>query len=409
MNDQLSNDLAALRIVRDEAPRSSPWLKRLLVVAVLGGIGAAAYLYGLPAVESRVFKTEVELTQILAVSPTEAESKLTSTGYVVPQRTSKVGAKLSGRILAVHVEEGKAVKKGDLLAEIDGADLLAQLQTAKARVGAARAAVETAKAELADAKQKAVRERKLVDSGYGAKAAAEDLEARVPPAQRQVAAQSANVKALQAEVDALEANMQYLKVFAPMDGVVVSKPAQAGEMVGNFVTTPIVELTDFGSLVVESDVPEGKLHLIGLGDPCDVILDAYPDRTLAGRVKEVSPRVNRAKATVTVKVAFESDTKDVLPDMSARVTFLSAERDPNAANEKPKVVVPKVAIAERDGAQVVFVYDDGTVTMKPIEIGDEIGSGYELLSGPGVGTKLVRDPSDELRDGQKVKQGSESQ
>jgi RND family efflux transporter MFP subunit len=408
MNDQLSNDLAALRIVRDEKPRSSAWLKRLAIVAALGGLGTAAYLYGVPAVEQRVFKTEVELTQILAVSPTEAESKLTSTGYVVPQRTSKVGAKLAGRIAAVHVVEGERVTKGQLLAELDGADMLAQLQTAKARVTAARAAVETAKAELADAKQKAARERKLAQSGFGAAAAAEDLEARVPPAQRQVAAQLANLKAMQAEVEALEANIQYLTVHAPMDGVVISKPAQAGEVVG-IQAAQIVEIADFASLVVETDVPEGKLHLIGVGDPCDIILDAYPERTLGGRVKEISPRVNRAKATVTVKVGFEDDTKDVLPDMSARVTFLAAERDPNAEREKPKTVVPKAGIADRDGGKVVFVFEDGVVAMKSIEVGGEIGTGYELLSGPGVGTKIVRDPSDELRDGQKVKQGSESQ
>ncbi len=408
MNDQLSNDLAALRIVRDEAPSSSPWLKRILVIGVLGGVAAAGYLYGLPEVEKRVFKTEVELTQIVAVSPTAAESKLTSTGYVVPQRTSKVGAKIAGRIKAMHVIEGQRVQEGDLIAELDGADMEAQLQTARARVAAARAAVETAKAELADAKQKAQRERKLAQSGFGATAEAEDLEARVAPAQRQVAAAEANVKALRAEVEALEVNLGYLEVRAPMSGVIVAKPAQAGEVVG-IQAAQIAELTDFSSLVVETDVPEGKLHLIKEGDPCDIILDAYPENTLAGRVREVSPRVNRAKATVTVKVAFEGDTSNVLPDMSARVTFLAGERDPAKKDEKPKIVVPKVAVAERDGRYVVFVYEDGVIDMRPIEIGDEIGTGYELKDGPGPGTKIVRDPSEELQDGQKVKQGSESQ
>jgi RND family efflux transporter MFP subunit len=406
MNDQLSNDLAALRIVRDEAPRSSPWLKRLAVVGVLAAAGTAAYVYGVPAVEQQVFKTEVELTQIVAVSPTEAEAKLTSTGYVIPQRTSKVGAKISGRISAVHVVEGQRVQEGDVLAELDGADMVAQLQTAKARVSAARAAVETAKAELADARQKAKRERKLAQSGFGAAAEAEDLEARVPPAQRQVAAAEANVKATRAEVEALEVNLEYLTIKAPMSGVVVSKPAQAGEVVG-IQAQQIAELADFESLVVETDVPEGKLHLIEPGGPCDIILDAYPDRTLDGRVKEISPRVNRAKATVAVKVGFEGDIAGVLPDMSARVTFLAEERDPNAEREKPKVVVPKLAIAERDGGQVVFVYEEGTVAMRAIEVGDEIGTGYELLQGPGVGTKIVRDPGADLQDGQKVKQGSE--
>jgi RND family efflux transporter MFP subunit len=406
--DQLSNDLAALRIARDEAPPSSGWPRRIAVIAlVLAGAGAA-YAYGRPAVEQRLFKAEVEATQIVAVSPTEAEAKLTSTGYVVPQRTSKVGAKTAGRIAKVNVVEGSRVKAGDVLAELDAADVGAQLQSAKARVAHARAAVQTAKAELADAQQKAKRERKLAQAGVGAAAAAEDLEARVLPAQRQVSAAEAAVKASEAEAAAIEVNLGYLTIVAPMDGVVVNKPAQVGEVVG-IQAAQIVELADFSSLVVETDVPEGKLHLIGENDPCDIILDAYPDRTYAGRVKEVSPRVNRAKATVVVKVAFEGDAKDVLPDMAARVTFLAAERDPAAAREKPKIVVPGSAIAERGGSNVVFVIEDGAVKMRSIEVGQEIGNGFELVSGPPPGTKLVRDPGDELQDGQKIKQKGESQ
>jgi RND family efflux transporter MFP subunit len=351
VSDQLSNDLAALRIQRDEPAPSSGWGRRLAIAAAVIGVGYAGYAYGVPAIEQRVFKPEVELTQIVAVSPTEAQAKLTSTGYVVPQRTSKVGAKVAGRILKIEVEEGSRVSAGEVIAELDGADIEAQLQTARARVVAMRAAVKTAKAELADAKQKAQRERKLANAGVGMAAAAEDLEARVVPAQYQVAAAEANVKAAQAEVDALQVNLGYMTITAPMNGVVVAKPAQIGEVVG-IQAAQIAELADFDSLVVETDVPENKLHLLVAGDPCDIILDAYPSRTFRGRVDDFSPRVNRAKATVTVKVKFEGDAEGVLPDMAARVTFLAAERDPNAPAEKPKIVVPASAVAERGGDKV---------------------------------------------------------
>jgi RND family efflux transporter MFP subunit len=407
MADQLSNDLAALRIARDEAPPSGGWIKPTVIVLALAGAVGAGYVFGLPALEQRVFKAEVELTQIVAVSPTEAEAKLTSTGYVVPQRTSKVGAKIAGRIDAVHVAEGDQVEAGQVIAELDAGDLNAQVETARARIAAAKAEVQTAKAELADAEQKARRERKLVEAGAAGKAAAEDLEARVAPAQRRVAAAEANVKALRAEADALEVNLGYLTITAPISGVVVAKPAQAGEIVG-IQAAQIVELADFESLVVETDVPEGKLHLIAQGDPCDIILDAYPDRTLGGRVKETSPRVNRAKATVTVKVGFEGDREGVLPEMSARVTFLAKERDPGAEREKPKIVVPAAAITERDGGKVVFVFDDGEVRVRSIQTGEEIGTGYELLEGPGPGTRVVRDPTEQLTDRQKVKEQGKS-
>lgn len=406
MSDQLSSDLAALRIQRDAGP-PSPWPKRLLVLAALGAVGFAGWTYGRPAIEARVFKPEVEVTQIVVVSPAEAQAKLTSTGYVVPQRVSKVGAKIPGRIKTMNVAEGVMVHAGDVIAELEDADLRAQLNTVKARALSARAQIQTAKAELADAQQKAKRERRLATQGVGAAATAEDFEFRVPVVQKQVAAAEAAARAIEAEAESLEVNLTYLTIIAPMDGVVVSKPAGVGELVG-VQAMSLIELADFGSLMVETDVPEGRLHLIELEGPAEIVLDAFPSERFAGTVKEVSPRVNRAKATVTVKVAFDNPGERVLPDMAARVSFLTERLAPEMEREKPKVIVPAIAIAERDGNKVVFVIEDGAVKMRPVELGDEVGSGFELIDGPPAGANIVREPASTLVDGQKVKQKGES-
>jgi RND family efflux transporter MFP subunit len=364
-------------------------------------------------VEARVFKPEVEVTQIVIVSPSQAEAKLTSTGYVVPQRISRVGAKTPGRIKTMHVAEGTHVEAGMVLAELEGADLRAQLHTAKARVLTARAQVQTAKAELADATQKAKRERKLAVAGVGAAAAAEDLEARVLPAQKQVAAAEAGVKAAEAEVASIEVSLEYLTIISPIAGVVTSKPSQAGELVG-IQAASLVEITDFDSLLIETDVPEGRLHLIKPkteteeGDPCEITLDAFPTERYLGSVVEIAPKINRAKATITVKVAFDEPNKRALPDMAARVTFLSERPDKADMDEPARVIVPEIALTERDGNQVVFVLEDGTARMHPVELGDAIGTGFELRKGPPAGAIVVRDPSSALFDGQKVKQKGES-
>jgi RND family efflux transporter MFP subunit len=387
MADQLSADLAALRIQRGPGGPASPWPKRLLWLGLLGGAGWAAWTFGKPALESRVFKPEVELTQIVVVSPAESQAKVTSSGYVVPQRVTKVGAKTVGRIKSMKVIEGQEVEAGQVLAELEGADLHAQLNSAKARVLTARAQVQTAKAELADALQKAKRERKLASAGIGTAAA--------------------GVRAAEAEVENFEVQIGYLTVTAPMTGTVVAKPAQEGELVG-VMASSLVELADFTSLMVETDVPEGRLHLLKIGDPAEIVLDAFPTERHRGRVAGVSPRVNRAKATVTVKVAFIDPSKGALPDMAARVSFLEAELDDEARKEPARVIVPANAITERDGNKVVFVVEDGALRMSAVVLGDEFGNGFELVSGPPAGAQVVREPSRELQDGQKVKQKGEA-
>jgi HlyD family secretion protein len=406
MADQLSNDLAALRIAREPAP-PSPWGRRILIVGIVGALGWAAWRFGYPAVEARVFKPEVQTTQIVVVSPSQGQAEVTSTGYVVPQRVSKVGAKTPGRIKAMNVREGQVIEAGFVIAELEGADLRAQQQTAKARVLAARAQVQVAKAELADAQQKAKRERNLATKGVGTAAAAEDFEARSFAVSKQVSAAQANVQAAEAEVEALQVSIDYLTITAPIGGTVVTKPSQMGELVG-IQAAAIVELVDMASLMVETDVPEGRLHLIGLDKPCEIVLDAFPTERYRGRVKEIVPKVNRTKATVTVKVAFDEPTTKIMPDMAARVSFLAKELDPAEMAEPARVVVPAVAIAERDGQKVVFVLDDDVVHMESVTLGEAVGSGFELLNGPAAGARVVREPDDELTDGQRVKQKGES-
>jgi HlyD family secretion protein len=373
----------------------------LVVLGLLAGAIAAAWVWGYPYVQARLFKPEVDVTQIALVSSAEADVQLTSTGYVVPQRISRVGAKITGTLAKVHVEQGDVVEAGQVIAELEAADMEAALKTARSRVALAKAQAATAKAELADAKRKAKRERGLATQGVAAAETADDLEARVTAAETLLAAANAAVKAAQAEVDALSVNIGYLEITAPISGTVVGKPATQGELVGQMAAT-IAELADFSSLVVETDVPEARLHLVHEGGPCEIMLDAFPGESWRGRVREITPRVDRAKATVTVKVEFLDPVDRVLPDMAARVNVLVKELEAKEDREPPKIVVPATAIADRNGAKVVFVLEEDVARMRPVTLGEPVGSGFQLVDGPPAGTTLVREPSAELADGQKV-------
>jgi multidrug efflux pump subunit AcrA (membrane-fusion protein) len=158
--------------------------------------------------------------------------------------------------------------------------------------------------------------------------------------------------------------------------------------------------------VVETDVPEVRLHLVKIGGPCEIVLDAYPDKRWRGEVVETSPQLNRAKATATVKVRFLDRDERVLPEMAARVSLLDAPLDEAKLGQPPKRIVPASAVAERSGANVVFVLDSGHARMVPVTLGPAFAGGFELVDGPPPGTKLVSEPSATLGDGQAITERS---
>lgn len=368
---------------------------------VLGALGGAAMVGG-PRLSASIFKTEISITEISMISPAQASISITSSGYVVPQVLSRVGAKIPGRIARVLVKEGDKVKAGDLLVELEDTDQRAAIAAAQARVGAAAARASASRANIAEIRLQADRQQVLVGSGTVGKATLDDLLARVSSLEKLASASDAEVRAAQAEVESLRVLLQDRVIKAPIDGTVLSKPPAVGEMTA---TLPfLIELADFESLLVETDVAESRLNNVQIGAPCEIVLDAYPTRRLPGKASEIGKRVNRAKATIVVRVAFTGDTTGVLPDMAARVSFLTKELSAEALKEPPKRVVPSSAVVERTGAKVVFVVDQERVKMTPVRVGGETAGGFELLDGPPPGTKVVANPPADLQDGQKIKE-----
>ena len=408
----LSADLKSLRIDRSGDPQQKgPW-RLVAILAVLVGIGLFVFVGIVPRLRAKVFKTEISVTTVALISPAQSAIQLTATGYVVAEKLSRTAAQVPGKVATVAVKQGDKVQAGDILFTLDTADQHATIAAARSRVKASLAGLAAAKANFAETKQQADRENILASRGVSPQATADDLAARTHALQKSVAAAAANVATARADVRALEVHLKNYTVRAPISGTILNKPPEVGEFVGPQpagISTDMggIELADFSSLIVETDVAEQRLHLISNGTPAEIILDAFPGKRYRGKAREVVPRVDRAKATIAVKVAFVDDSQGALPDMSARVSFLSAELDPEAIKQPPKIVIPKSAIAMRDNEQVVFVVEGDRVRMTPVSLGSTFANGYVLTKGPTPGTRLVADPPPTMEDGQRVKERTE--
>jgi HlyD family secretion protein len=405
--DQLSQDLASLKIDRNAKPRggSLRWIVAVIAVAVLASVG---YFIIYPKVTSSLFTTEVKTGEISLVSPSSSQVQLTATGYVVALVYAKVAAKVPGRISEILVEEGETIEKGKVVARLEDVDYKSALASSRAHGAAARARTAVARSQLTEIKVQLDRETSLVDKGVSPKATIDDLKTRADSAIATVRASEAEALAADAETKALETQGASYDVVSPISGTVIEKLVKVGEGVSpGFGIPGVIEVIDMTSLVVEVDVPETRLSQIGEGDE-EIVLDAYPTKRFRGAIKEIGRRVNRAKATVPVKVRFVEPPNDpkrpILPEMAARVSFLSEKIDPKTIDEPPKLVVPTTAITQRNGKDVVFVFEDGDIRMNVVTLGPPYADGRELLTKIPPGTKVVLDPASDLADGQRAKE-----
>lgn len=399
MSEDLSSALESLKIDRDAPAPPRRWPRWVLLVALLGAGGWAAVSIGVPYVKARFYKPEVSATRLELISPAQSSTTLTATGYVVPQRTSQVGTPTPGRVSQVLVKEGQRVKAGDVLVRLEAASQRGAVATARAKLLTARADADSARALLADAEARAARQRRLADKGIVAKAAAVDLEAKVKALQAKSRAAAAAVRAARAELKRLQVGLSLLTIKAPIAGTVVSKPVTPGQQVRG----SLLKLADLTSSMFEAEIPEGRLHLIKVGSPCEIVLDAFPGRRYRCRVASISPRVDRAKATVGVKLRFVDTLEGVLPNMAGRASFLKRALAKKSMREPPRLVVPSSAVATRGGEQVVFVLQDGTARMRRVKLGEKYHGGYVVATGPPAGTRVIDKPPPTLEDGQQVK------
>ena len=388
-------DLSALRIDRTAhaaagdgaAGGARRWLTigvpaAVVIVAVVllltsGALGSAA---------------PVRLTSAVMVSPIRSGAVLIASGYVVAQRKAAVASKGTGRLVYLGVVEGDRVRTGQVLARVEDSDVRAQLAQAQANLDLSRA-------ELRDAERTLVRERTLMDSNFTSQATYDAAESRLERVK-------AGIAVAQAGVQSAQVALENTVIRAPFDGTVLTKNADVGEVVaplagGAFSKSAVVTIADLGSLQVEVDVAESNLEAISPGQPCEIVLDAYPDVRYPGYVAKIVPTADRAKATVQVKVAFRSYDARVLPEMSAKAHFLPRPSRV-AVDTQPVLVVPGTAVVERNGRSVVFVVEGGRAVEVPVVAGRQVGSSVAIREGLRPGVQVVDSVGAGLRAGAKV-------
>jgi len=393
-------DLGRLRIERGaEGLRPKRFPRRVLLWLAAAVLLLAGFLYW-----RSTTPVPVDVHTVATAYPSQAYTVLNATGYVVAQRKAAVASKATGRLEWLGVREGSSVRQGEVLARLENRDVTAKLEQAAANVKLARANLEQAHAELQEAERAFRRSRELLEKKFVSQAAHDTAIGRYEKARAGVSAQQAAIAVAEANVRAAQVEVEQTLIRAPFDGVVLTKNANVGDVITPFSSAlgsqaAVVTMADMSTLEVEADVSEAAVAKVTLDQPCEVQLDALPDVRFRGVVARMVPTVDRAKATVTVKVRFLDKDPRVLPEMSAKVAFLS-QALPDALRLRRTVILPS-AVVERGGRRVVFVLQGERVVQTPVELGEKLG---ELIEVRGVepGTRVVAAPPATLRDGERV-------
>jgi RND family efflux transporter MFP subunit len=392
---RLSIDRSALPEAGRHRRRVPPWLWILLALALVAAL-AVLRLWSAPPT--------VETAEVTLAYPSQALTVLNATGYVAPQRKASISSKATGRLEWLGVLEGSRVKKDELIARLENRDVAAALGQAEANVRVARANVVQADAELVEATNSFRRTSELRAKNFISPATLDAATARLDKARATVAGMQAAVVAAQANARAAQVALDQTLIRAPFDGVILTKNANVGDNITPFSSAAeakgaVVTMADMDTLEVEADVSESNLSKIAIGQPAEIQLDAYPGLRLDGVVARTVPTVDRSKATLLVKLRFVHLDPRVLPDMSARVAFLSRPLAPD--ERKPFPAVPPAAIAQRDGRSVVFALQGTLVRPVPVRAGQRLGD-LVAVSGVAAGQTVVLRPPDRLAGGMHV-------
>jgi len=398
------DDLSRLRIDKQGSVdihkwRRRPFLALFILLVTLTSIYWISRVAFFPTIE-------IETVSASQVFPSAAFTILNASGYVVAQREAALAAKATGRLEWLGVEEGSKVSKGEVIARLEGLDAEASRRQAAAALDSANSLCDQSKVDLNDSVRNLKRLKELLSQGYVSQSDYDLAEARKDRSVAAVASAEANCKVAEASLSGADVALDYTRIRAPFDGVVLTKNADVGDIVTPLgaaanAKASVVTIADLSSLRVEADVSESSLGKVKVSQPCEIILDALPQRRFRGVVHSIVPTADRSKATVMVKISFMDTDSKILPEMSAKVAFL--ERPLKPADQTPITAVPKSAVVPWDGRSIIFIVKGDKVIQTDVVIGSSTGDMVEIKSGIKPGDKIAIRPQGKLKDGSRVK------
>lgn len=398
-------DLGALKIEREpEAKPIGRWVRWIILLVIVAGASAAAWKY-----VTRERPLEVEVATVSERAAGTQAAVLNASGYVTARRRATVSSKITGKVIEVNVEEGMAVKEGQILARLDDTVSKSSVAMADAQVKAARAALDENNVRLAEALVNLNRAKELLKGGIIGQADVDTAQAQYDSIGARINALNRQVSVAESQADFARTNLDDTIIRAPFSGIAISKDAQPGEMVspvsagGGFTRTGICTIVDMHSLEIEVDVNEAYINRVKNGQDVTAVLDAYPDWQIPASVITTIPAADRQKATVLVRIRFKQLDPRILPDMGIKVSFLREPGDSAAPVTKATALAPKNAIRTDNGQSYVLVVGpENVVERRAVRTGGLDGERMEVLAGLASGDRVVVSPPPELKPGMKI-------
>ncbi len=332
-------------------------------------------------------------------------SVLDATGYVTARREATVSAQITGTMTQVLFDEGDHVKVGQVIARLDDTAQQAALAQAQAQWQSAQAVLSQDEAQLAQSVRDVARDEDLIQRHLVSQQETEQARTLVETGTALVQSQRRQIELAAANKRAAQVQLDYCTVRAPFTGVVIAKAAQVGEIVspfsagGGFTRTGIGTLVDMDSLEIEVDVNEAYINRVEPGQPVVSVLNAYPDWRIPSHVIAIIPTADRSKATVKVRIGFDTKDERIVPDMGVRVSFEEKASAGAAPQERARgVLVPADALRKDGGEDVVFVVQDHRALRRAVTVGGGSGDTRQVLAGLSAGETVIVDAPAGLKD-----------
>lgn len=400
--DQTKPSLNDLRIERKEPAKSNARLWQMALAVLIVGAGFALWRFTQPAALA-VHTAPVRETTTGGTTRTV----LNASGYVTARREATVSSKITGKVVEVLLEEGMKVQEGQVLARLDDTNVKASLLLAQAQwVSASNALAET-RVRIREADQELERQAGLLKARIATQADYDHAEASALAYKAKLVQQGADVIVAERTVATWQQQLDDTIIRSPFAGIVTSKNAQPGEMIspisagGGFTRTGICTIVDMQSLEIEIDVNESYINRVETGQPVEATLDAYPDWKIPCKVIAIIPTADRQKSTVKVRVGFDKLDPRILPDMGVKVGFREAAGAVTVANRI--LLVPKAALHQQDGHDVVMVVQNGHAERRAVTVASTDVNDAVIAAGLTAGESVVLEWPEGLREGVRVR------
>lgn len=352
-------------------------------------------------------KLTINTFMVKKLDKNQSSTILEASGYIVARKKATLSATVTARLLKINVDEGDIVEKGDEIAVLDGSLVSKDITLSESRLIVAQSKINEIKSQLVEAQNKLTRFKKLKNSDYVSEDLFDQAKQKVSTLNAMLATAKNNVQVEQDTINRLQRTLEEYTVSAPFSGVVISKDAQAGEIVspissGQFTRTGLCTIVDMDSREIEVNVNESYINRVENDQKIMAKLDAYQNWEIPGRVINIIPTADRQKATVKVRIALDELDAKILPDMGVKVKFFSNQENENSGEENDAIVIPKIAIIKNSKEIYVWIIRENIVSKQEISIGQRLGNLVEVQQGLQPGDQIATSSLDKIEEQQEV-------